>query len=307
MAMGSNLSHTYSEECVQKANLHQGASLGNFPIFAQAGCPGDDISRCRFAKTSRATPRDNGTVQARPGYFAVSLNTSVKAEMSVSNHSALYRFTFPRASADTPYSPLLLLDLTDLSNSRTNGTVKVSKSSGRITASGTFGPSFGVGSYNLYACVDFGGAGAGAGMIRDTGTFVNDQPSNTTRKLNQPGSAGDGTPVPAGGWVRFSAPEGSDSDDDSSRQILVRVGLSFMSTCQACGNAVNEVGDWDFERLRTDAEDAWRAKLGTVKVDGTGVSTALQTVFWSGLYRSLLSPQDYTGENPLWKSSEPCT
>ena len=31
----------------------------------------------------------------------------------------------------------------------------------------------------------------------------------------------------------------------------------------------------------------------------------LQTVFWSGAYRSMISPQDYTGENPLWKSDEP--
>lgn len=31
----------------------------------------------------------------------------------------------------------------------------------------------------------------------------------------------------------------------------------------------------------------------------------LQTIFWSGVYRAMISPQDYTGENPLWESDEP--
>jgi hypothetical protein len=35
------------------------------------------------------------------------------------------------------------------------------------------------------------------------------------------------------------------------------------------------------------------------------VSEELQTTFWSGLYRTMLMPQNYTGENPLWNSTEP--
>lgn len=48
-------------------------SLGDFPLFPQAGCPGDDVNACKFTQTGRATPRVNGTARASPGYFAVSL------------------------------------------------------------------------------------------------------------------------------------------------------------------------------------------------------------------------------------------
>jgi putative alpha-1,2-mannosidase len=45
--------------------------------------------------------------------------------------------------------------------------------------------------------------------------------------------------------------------------------------------------------------------LADIQVEAPGVSEELQTTFWSGLYRTLLSPQNYTGENPLWNSTEP--
>ena len=286
----------------------QGASLGNFPIFAQMGCAGDDIDRCFFSKASRASQRLNDTVRARPGYFALSLNTSVLAEMTVSNHSALYRFGFPTPAPgpeQLPYSPLMLVDLSDLSDSRTNASVRVNATGGRIMASGTFRPSFGIGFYNLHACVDFGGRGAR--VIRDTGVFVNNRPGSEPKSLRVYSDGVDNPPVPAGAWVRFSAPPRVDDDSDhGDRQILVRVGLSFLSADKACRNAEAEMADWNFESIRAAAEQAWRAKLAVVRVDATGVSDSLERVFWSGLYRSMLSPQDYTGENPLWKSDEPC-
>lgn len=27
--------------------------------------------------------------------------------------------------------------------------------------------------------------------------------------------------------------------------------------------------------------------------------------FYSGIYRTMINPQDYTGENPLWNSTQP--
>ncbi|KAJ2986065.1 hypothetical protein NUW58_g5212 [Xylaria curta] len=63
--------------------------------------------------------------------------------------------------------------------------------------------------------------------------------------------------------------------------------------------------DFDFSRVVAAAEVAWREKLSVIKADHTGLNLDLLKTFWSGLYRTMLSPQDYTGENPLWKSDEP--
>lgn len=219
--------------------------------------------------------------------------------MTVTNHTALYRITFPGPSSNAsaaalPYSPLILVDLTDLSDSRSNGSISVDPDSGRIVGNGTFGPSFGDGSYDLHFCADFQGA-----SIRDTGIFQNNRPGREPKSLRTYGT-GSTSPIPGGAWVQFHPP-------DESEQIRVRVGLSYISADRACQNAEAEIpGDFDFDGTRAAAEDAWRTKLGVVSVDPTGVSSSFLTTFWSGLYRTFISPQDITGENPLWESSEPC-
>lgn len=267
--------------------------MGNFPIFPQL-CADDDLNKCEFPKINRASKRVNGTVEARPGYFAVSLNTSIRAEMTVTNHTALYRFNFPsNVTTSTPtnttaYSPVILADLTDLAESRTDGSIKVDPDTGRITGNGSFTPSFGIGRYTVHFCADFKGA-----EIRDTGVFINNRAGTGTKSLQVYEDGNNQPPLPAGAFVRFHRPN----------QLLVRVGLSFFSTDQACSNAEKEIEDYDFEGVREVAEDAWRNKLGVVAVDNSGVEKSIQRIFWSGMYRSLLSPQDYTGETKELDSS----
>ncbi|CAN8106552.1 unnamed protein product [Discula destructiva] len=278
-----------------------GFAKGNFPMFAQTGCPEDDITLCKYPRALRATRRINSSVEASPGYFAVSLNTSVHTEMTVTNHTSLYRITFPGNSTSStnssitpalPYSPLILMDLQDLANSRSNASISVDPSSGRIVGNGTFYTSFGIGQYDLHFCTDFQGA-----TIRDTGIYQNNRPGREPKSLRTY-TAGSTTPVPAGAWVQFQPPDNND-------QILVRVGISYISVNQACQNAETEIAEFDFDGTKVAAEDAWRAKLGVVAVDEDGISTNILKTFWSGLYRTFISPQDITGENPLWESAEP--
>ena len=202
--------------------------------------------------------------------------------MTVTNHTALYRFNFPSNDSSTTYSPLILADLTDLSDSRTNGSISVDEKTGRITGNGTFSPSFGIGVYTLHFCADFKGAD-----LRDTGVFVNNRAGNSTKSVVTYVDGNNNPPYPAGAWARFQRPEND--------QIIARVGVSFFNTDQACRNAESEIEDFDFERVKKEAEEAWRIKLGVISVDSTGVDKSLQRTFWSGIYRSFLSPQDYTG------------
>lgn len=119
-------------------------SLGNFPLFPYASCPDDDIDQCDFPKKTRAANHgqfDASSVVARPGYFEVTLNSGINAAMTATEHAALFRFTFP--SGGNLSHPLILQDLTDLSDSRQdNGTVSVDPETGRITGSGRFQSSF---------------------------------------------------------------------------------------------------------------------------------------------------------------------
>lgn len=272
-------------------------SLGVFPIFPQSSCPGDDINRCVWATNDRATSQINGSVVATPGYFSINLTTGIQGEMTVSNHTALYRFTFPAqpTQKNATLAPLLLQDLIDLPFSRINGSILVDQVTGRMTGNGTFSPSFGIGTYTAHFCTDFHGA-----KVRDNGVFRNNRAGVQPKSQRVVADGVDNFPqiLPAGAWVRFEKP-------DKNHQILARVGISLISTEQACSNAETELPSFDFDGVKKSAEEAWSRKLGVVSVDATGVDKSLQTVFWSGLYRTFISPQDYTGENPLWRSSEP--
>ncbi|KAI1137669.1 glycoside hydrolase family 92 protein [Hypoxylon sp. FL0543] len=264
-------------------------SLGNFPLFPQI-CSGDEVNNCNFLIGERATHYVEDSVVARPGYFGIELTSGIKATMTSSEHAALFRFEFP--SGDHPH-PLVLLDLTDLWQSRQNATVTVDPDSGRLQGNGTFLPSFGAGSYVMHFCVDFFG-----GEVFDNGVWVNNrggtEPKNlfVTRGFNL-------FYLEAGAWVRFSNLVNS--------TLTARTGISFISADQACRRAQDEIPDPlnDFDKLVAETEDAWREKLSPVSVDAGGANDDLQTSFWSGLYRAMISPQNYTDENPYWSSEIP--
>ncbi|ODH52691.1 hypothetical protein GX48_01177 [Paracoccidioides brasiliensis] len=74
----------------------------------------------------------------------------------------------PLRQVRSPKANVVLLDLTDLNDSRQNPSIKVGED-GRITGNGTFIPSFGGGSYVSHFCA---------------GAFVKFQPSEETDKLS---------------------------------------------------------------------------------------------------------------------------
>ncbi|OAX83493.1 hypothetical protein ACJ72_02145 [Emergomyces africanus] len=250
-----------------------------------------------FDKPERATPWVKNSVKASPGYFGITLQNAVATEITVTNHSALYKISFPEKpfpGLDDPLSPFILVDLADLQDTRNQSKVSVNSKTGRVKGSGSFGPSFGKGSFYLYFCTDFKGAD-----IRQAGIFRKED-GTSTPILTLDSSFVSGAEVDSdllGAFVQFQAPE--------NREILARVGLSFMSIDQACSNAEREQPDFDFDGTMSAAKDEWAKKLGVIEVNAEGLHRDFEVIFWSGIYRTFISPQDYTGENPLWESDEP--
>ncbi|KAI9042306.1 GH92 family glycosyl hydrolase [Aspergillus affinis] len=269
-------------------------SLGNFPLFPQY-CPEDEINNCQFLKTARATHYANDSVVARPGYFALSLDGGIRAEMTSTDHAALYRFEFPSATTanGSQLHPLILLDLTDLWDSRQNASISVDAEKGQIKTNGTFLPSFGAGSYVSYFCADFVGT-----SVHDGGIWVNNR-AGTERTELYVTRGFNNFYLQAGGFLRLQRPENG--------TVNVRVGVSFISTEKACKNAQTEIPHplEDFEEVRRDTETAWRKQLSPISVQSGGADEDILSSFWSGVYRTMLDPQDLTGENPLWDSDEP--
>ncbi len=266
-------------------------SLGNFALFPYSGCAGDDVDGCAYPKITRATSYVNSSVVATPGYFSVKLASGIVADMTVTQHTSLFRFQFPATDASgNASSPLILVDLTDLSDSRQdNGSVSVDPASGRITGNARFLPSFGSRTYVSYFCADFSGA-----PLRENGIFVDSQASTDVKDLLISRSI-NGYPLPGGAFNRF----------EKAGTILARVVVSLISSEQACSNAESEISDYDFDGVHRAAVSLWRKKISPITFSTAGITTDVMTNFYSGIYRTMVNPQDYTRENPLWQSDEP--
>lgn len=178
------------------SNLHDSGtggnpSLGNFALFPYMSCENDHVDGCVYPKKSRTTGYVHGSVKARPGYFGLTMDSGIEVDMTVSHHASLFRFNFPGGNGS---SPLILLDLTDLSDSRQdNATISVDPLTGRMTGHSRFLPSFGSGTYVAYFCADFKSAAG----IRDNGIFVNSRASTDIKDLKI--SRGiNGYPLPVG-------------------------------------------------------------------------------------------------------------
>lgn len=263
-------------------------SLGNFPLFPQV-CADDQLNNCMYRIGDRKLYYVNESVVAEPGYFALELENGVKAAMTVAEHTALYKFRFPKGTKH----PHVLLDLTDLWQSRQNASVQLDPQSGRMTGNGTFLPSFGAGSYVMHFCLDFFG-----GDVYDNGVWVNNRAGTSPKELYV--TRGFNLfYLEGGGFARFKK-----AQDDT---ILARMGISFISSDQACRSAEKEIPSpkKDFDKLVKSAKDAWREKLAPISVKDGGATKDLLTSFWSGAYRNMISPQNYTGENPYWNDGKP--
>ncbi|KAF9059872.1 glycoside hydrolase family 92 protein [Rhodocollybia butyracea] len=269
------------------------ATLSNFKIWPYASCP--SFTECPTHPTKRAVPRKllpDGSVDdaASPGYFATNLSTDIRVELTATHRTALHRYTFPSNSTE----PRLLLDLTtDGMKQGYKPTMLIEPIKARITGDAWFQGSFGPGEFHLFTCVDFKGEGYDFGNVTEYGSWHMHavEPNTITFSGVYSGAAG--------AVLTFSpATNGTTS-------ILTRVGVSFISSAQACRHAEEEIPDWDFERVQSDALGQWNELLRRVQIDPTGVDEETVQLFYSGLYRTHIIPADYTGENPRWESSEP--
>ncbi|GJJ13714.1 hypothetical protein Clacol_007970 [Clathrus columnatus] len=259
-----------------------GASLGNFPLLplTPQDCADNSLLNCNFDPNGRGI--QHGTPTSAPGYFNIPLDNNITAEVTVTQHTALHQFTYPKGTTEQ----LLLLDVTtDLSRSFQGvGSATLTKTSTgtRVTGGGEYLPSFGEGSYEVFFCFD--------GPAFETAIFSNNGAVQTITASSFNTSL---TTATSGFGFTFTP--------DSSNVLNIRMGISWTSATKACDFAESEIPDLTaFDSIKTAARNTWNEVLGTVSVDTTGVSADEQQLFWSSLYRTHISPTNITGDNPLW-------
>lgn len=100
-----------------------------------------------------------------------------------------------------------------------------------------------------------------------------------------------------GYWFSFE-------DVADGEQIMIQMGISFVSCENAWKNLDAEQKGFDFDAVRRSACRQWEDDLGRIKVEGG--SERQKQVFYTALYHALIHPSvinDVNGEYPLMESS----
>ncbi len=87
---------------------------------------------------------------------------------------------------------------------------------------------------------------------------------------------------------------------ERGEQVTARVASSFISHEQALLNLERETGDRDFDMVRDAAKERWNSELGRIRIEG-GTEDQIRT-FYSTLYRTLLFPRmfhEYDSEEKI--------
>ena len=197
---------------------------------------------------------------AAAGYYRVKFNNGIETELTATPRTGMARFTFPAQ----PTAQLLVR--ADSSISVSNGEV-TGFHRGKIS-----GPSR---AYTLYFVAQFdrpwqNAKTWAADAIRD-----------------ESGAKGKS----CGAILIF--------DTTSNSQVVVRVGISYVSLENARANLAVENPSWDFMAVRQQADAAWNADLNRIQVEG-GLDGQRQ-VFYTALYHCFMHPnllEDCNGEYP---------
>jgi predicted alpha-1,2-mannosidase len=255
-----------------------GAKYGNILVQPTVGPP---------AASGYASERENE--QASVGFYRVTLKRyPVDVEITAARRTSLYQFTFPASKRAN-----ILIDaghcLTAVPEHRESQSITASEVH-VLSPTEISGSSSVTGGWNLqpnsytvyfYAVTD--------APAKTWGTWINGQLHEGVKEQQSKGA--DGT----GAWLTFETRQ--------NQKIHLKVGVSFVSVAQAKRNATSEIAAFDFDGTRAAVEAAWDKALGTVEIKGANAEQA--QMFYTALYHSMLMPADRTGENLLWKSSEP--
>ena len=75
---------------------------------------------------------------------------------------------------------------------------------------------------------------------------------------------------------------------DDDKELMAKVGISYVSIEQARKNLDAEIPEYAFEEIKTAAKEEWNKQLSVVEVKGG--TKEEKTIFYTALYHSLILP-----------------
>lgn len=237
----------------------------------------DEMSASLGEKFTPMAAFDRKDESAQPGYYAVTLNNGVRVELTVTERAGIARFTYPQNA-----NARMLINAGSSANSiaAPNDDPKIREGFGNhieITRDGSFSGWTSAGRfcgsdshYKLYV------AGKFDKPFESYGDWGDES------RLKAPKGA---TGKHTGAWVGFG----------KSKEVELKVGISYVSEDGARANMEKEIPGWNFDEVHENARANWSALLDRVAVEGG--SPEQRKIFYTGVYHSFLSPTLFSDED----------
>lgn len=116
------------------------------------------------------------------------------------------------------------------------------------------------------------------------------------------GTALDGIRMPAARECRGKNLRAYVRFGPGTREVLVKVAISAVDIDGARRNLDEEIPGWNFQAVRRDAEEIWRAALGRIRIDGG--TPEERTVFYTALYHALLAPNLFMDTDGRYRGTD---
>ena len=231
--------------------------------------------------------------KAAPGYYSNILTRyDIKTEVTATLRTGLSKFTFPQGKSN------VLIDLgTGLSN-ETGAMIRVVNNreieGWRMTGSfcynnGSERPVFFVAQFSQPA----DSFGVWKKMPAMNAEAAWSKTSNRFKYYKGYTQAMAGDSI--GAWMTFNSP--------LKNEIMVKVGVSYVSIKNARENMLAEIENFDFDAVLSHASGAWEQTLSRVSVKGG--TEEQKTIFYTALYHTQIHPNiinDVNGEYPQMES-----
>ncbi len=214
---------------------------------------------------------------AHPGYYTVRLADGIQVEITVTKRAGIARFVFPAdADARVMVNAGSSANTIEKPGQRQQGSetygnsIKVSADgsfTGWVRAGGFCGSDS---QYKLYVYGRFETPQRKTGLWQDDAILP---------------SGHEATGKHTGAWLDFG----------NVRQVMLRVGISYVSVDGARANLAKEIPNWDFDKVWAQARSNWSALLDRVAVEGG--TPEERTIYYTAVYHSLLAPNVFSDED----------
>ncbi|HEY3624632.1 MAG TPA: GH92 family glycosyl hydrolase [Terracidiphilus sp.] len=224
-----------------------------------------------------ATGLDHAHEQAHPGYYEIALPNGMRVELTVADRAGIARFTFPEGAdarvlvnagssatffSGAGASPEMLAGFANHIEIKPDGSFSGWASAGHFCGSDSH--------YRIYVAGRFNKSITRSAVWQDDAVHA-DAHSAEGRHT--------------GAWLDFG----------KQHEVLLKVGISFVSEAGALNNLEKEIAGWNFSDVLAKARSSWTQLLDRAAI--AGGTPDERTIWYTGFYHSFLSPNLFSDED----------